>query len=109
LFPTPGILAEADLSAIGMPRARRETIRALASEFRDGHIKFERIVESNSFLERLMEIPGIGKWTAQYVAMRALGEPDAFPAGGAALLSALKLDEPSKLESRAKSWRPWRS
>jgi AraC family transcriptional regulator of adaptative response / DNA-3-methyladenine glycosylase II len=109
LFPTPEILAEADLGAIGMPRARRETIRALARAVRDGHIKFEGIVESNSFLERLMEIPGIGKWTAQYVAMRALGEPDAFPAGDAALISALNLTEPSQLESRAESWRPWRS
>jgi AraC family transcriptional regulator of adaptative response / DNA-3-methyladenine glycosylase II len=109
LFPTPEILADADLSAIGMPRARRETIRALAREVRDGHLKFEGIVESNSFLERLMEIPGIGRWTAQYVAMRALREPDAFPVGDAALLSALKLDDHSQLESRAESWRPWRS
>lgn len=109
LFPTPEILAEADLSAIGMPRARRETIRALARAVREGHIKFEGIVESSSFLERLMDIPGIGKWTAQYVAMRALGEPDAFPNGDAALISALNLEESKQLESRAESWRPWRS
>jgi 3-methyladenine DNA glycosylase/8-oxoguanine DNA glycosylase len=109
LFPTPEILAEADLSAIGMPRARRETIKALARAVRDGHIKFEGIVDSNSLLERLIEIPGIGKWTAQYVAMRALREPDAFPVGDAALISALNLKDPSELESRAESWRPWRS
>jgi 3-methyladenine DNA glycosylase/8-oxoguanine DNA glycosylase len=56
-----------------------------------------------------MEIPGIGKWTAQYVAMRALGEPDAFPVGDAALLSALGLTNSAELERRAETWRPWRS
>src|SRR6202050_1522881 len=77
LFPTPEVLADADLSNIGMPRARGETIRALARAVCNGRISFDGIVESESFLARLMEIPGIGKWTAQYVAMRALGEPDA--------------------------------
>ena len=60
-------------------------------------------------MKRLMEIPGIGKWTAQYVAMRALGEPDAFPVGDAALLSALSLANSADLERRAETWRPWRS
>lgn len=109
LFPTPEILADADLSGIGMPNARRETIRALARAVCDERIKFEGIVESQSFMGLLMEIPGIGKWTAQYVAMRALGEPDAFPAGDAALLSALSLAKSADLERRAEGWRPWRS
>ena len=109
LFPPPEILADADLTDIGMPRARRETIRALARAVCDGRIRFEGIVESTSFLQSLTEIPGIGKWTAQYVAMRALGEPDAFPVGDAALLTALSLTNAAELELRAEAWRPWRA
>ena len=66
-------------------------------------------MESTSFLQSLTEIPGIGKWTAQYVAMRALGEPDAFPVGDAALLTALSLTNHAELELRAEAWRPWRA
>ncbi len=109
LFPPPEILADADLTDIGMPRARRETIRALARAVCDGRIRFEGIVESTSFLQSLTEIPGIGKWTAQYVAMRALGEPDAFPVGDAALLTALSLTNAAELELRAEAWRPWQA
>jgi len=109
LFPGPEILADADLSNIGLTRARRETIRALARAVADGRINFEGIVDRDSLLERLMQIPGIGKWTAQYIAMRALGEPDAFLAGDAALLSALGLQNSAELERRAEAWRPWRS
>jgi AraC family transcriptional regulator of adaptative response / DNA-3-methyladenine glycosylase II len=109
LFPTPETLADADLTGIGLTGARRETIRSLSRAVCDGWINFEGIVESESFLERLKEIPGIGSWTAQYIAMRALGEPDAFPAGDAALLSALNLENSAGLESRAEGWRPWRS
>ncbi|MFZ3332921.1 MAG: hypothetical protein WA197_19955, partial [Candidatus Acidiferrales bacterium] len=64
---------------------------------------------SEAFLTRLCEISGIGKWTAQYVAMRALGETDAFPAGDAALLRALDLTNPQELEQRSEAWRPWRA
>jgi len=109
LFPVPEVLATADLSGIGMPRSRGETIRALARAVCDRRISFDGVVDSESFLEQLMEIPGIGKWTAQYVAMRALGEPDAFPVGDAAVLSALNLTVPAELERRAEAWRPWRA
>ena len=109
LFPLPEVLAAADLSDIGMPRSRGETIRALARAVCERRINFEGVIDSESFLERLMEIPGIGKWTAQYVAMRALGEPDAFPVGDAAVLSALNLSIPAELERRAEAWRPWRA
>jgi hypothetical protein len=66
-------------------------------------------VDCDTLLERLILIPGIGRWTAQYVAMRALGEPDAFLAGDIALLSALKLTNASEFERRMEAWRPWRS
>ena len=74
---------------IGLTGARAETIRALAHAVCSGKISFEGVVDSDAFLDRLCEIPGIGKWTAQYVAMRALGEPDAFPSSDLGLLRAL--------------------
>ena len=109
LFPSPEVLADANVASIGLPRARAETIRALARAVCDGQISFERIVDAGAFLSRLCEIPGIGKWTAQYVAMRALGEPDAFPSGDVGLLRALGLKNGRELEPRAEAWRPWRA
>ena len=109
LFPAPEVLADANLASIGMPGARAETIRALARAVRDGKIKFEGVVDSDAFLNRLCEIPGIGKWTAQYVAMRALREPDAFPSSDIGLLRAMSLESSRELENRAEAWRPWRA
>jgi AraC family transcriptional regulator of adaptative response / DNA-3-methyladenine glycosylase II len=109
LFPSPEVLADANVAGIGLPKARAETIRALARAVCDGQINFERIADTGAFLGRLCEIPGIGKWTAQYVAMRALGEPDAFPSGDIGLVRALGLDSARDLEPRAEAWRPWRA
>ncbi len=109
LFPTPEVLADANIASIGLPAARAETIRTLARAVRGGHIRFDGIVDTEAFLARLCEIPGIGKWTAQYVAMRALGEPDAFPSGDLALLRALGLESFRDLEHRAEAWQPWRA
>src|SRR5580704_9309302 len=109
LFPPPEVLAEAKLVDIGLTGARAETIRSLARAIASGKVKFEGIVNSDAFLDRLCEIPGIGKWTAQYVAMRALGEPDAFPSSDLGLLGALALDSSQELERRAEAWRPWRA
>nr|ALS92299.1 HhH-GPD superfamily base excision DNA repair protein [uncultured bacterium] len=109
LFPTPEILANAKLAGLGLTEERVKTIHALARAVCDGAISFERIVDSDAFLAQLGEIPGVGCWTAQYVAMRALGEPDAFPAGDVGLLRALGLKTSSELERRAEAWRPWRS
>jgi AraC family transcriptional regulator of adaptative response / DNA-3-methyladenine glycosylase II len=109
LFPSPEVVAEAKLSEIGLTGARAETIRTLAGAVCNGKINFEGVVDSEAFLDRLCEIPGIGKWTAQYVAMRALGEPDAFPSSDLGLLHALALDTSRELERRAEAWRPWRA
>lgn len=109
LFPPPEVLADAKLASIGLPRARAETIQALARAVCDGQIRFEGIVDSGAFLNRLCEIPGIGAWTVQYVAMRALREPDAFPSGDLGLLRALGLGSARELERRAEAWRPWRA
>ncbi|HXD32762.1 MAG TPA: AlkA N-terminal domain-containing protein [Pyrinomonadaceae bacterium] len=112
LFPTPEILADAkveSLGRLGLPRKRAETIRALGRAVCRVQISFERIVDSDAFLAQLREILGIDSWTAQYVAMRALGEPDAFPTGDLGLLRALDLKTSGELEKRAEAWRPWRS
>lgn len=109
LFPAPEVLAEAPLGKIGLTRARAETIRMLARAARDGKIRFEGVADTDEFLHRLCEIPGIGRWTAQYVAMRALGEPDAFPSSDLGLLRATGLTNPRELERRSENWRPWRA
>ena len=109
LFPQPQVLADAKLTGIGLPTARAEAIRALARAVCHGEINFEVIPDSEAFLMRLGEVPGIGRWTTQYVAMRALGEPDAFPTGDIGLLRALRLQSPRALEARAEKWRPWRA
>jgi AraC family transcriptional regulator of adaptative response / DNA-3-methyladenine glycosylase II len=109
LFPQPEVLAEAKLANVGLTAARAETIRSLARAVCDGKINFTGIVDSETFLRRLCDIPGIGSWTAQYVAMRALGEPDAFPASDLGLLRAMNLRCTDELERRSELWRPWRS
>jgi AraC family transcriptional regulator of adaptative response / DNA-3-methyladenine glycosylase II len=109
LFPTPEVLADAELAGPGLTRERAETIRALARAVCDGAIRFEQIVDSDAFVAQLREIPGVGRGTAQYVAMRALGEPDAFSTGDVGLRRALGLKTSRELEKRAEAWRPWRS
>ena len=109
LFPPPEVLADAKLGDIGLTGARAETIRSLACAVCGGEINFEGVVDSDAFLNRLCEVPGIGKWTAQYVAMRALGEPDAFPSSDLGLLRAMALGTSRDLEQRAETFRPWRA
>jgi AraC family transcriptional regulator, regulatory protein of adaptative response / DNA-3-methyladenine glycosylase II len=109
LFPTAETLATARLTSVGVTTARAETIRALARAVASGTINFAGVVDSEVFLRRLSEVPGIAQWTAQYVAMRALGEPDAFPSSDLGLLRVLSLDSWRALERRSQRWRPWRA
>jgi 3-methyladenine DNA glycosylase/8-oxoguanine DNA glycosylase len=66
-----------------------------------------------NFIKQLTRIPGIGDWTAQYIAMRALGEPDAFPAADLGIIKALqqgdKRPTPKQILERSEEWRPWRA
>jgi len=109
IFPTPEVLADAKLIGLGLTNKRAETIRTLARAVCDGRISYERVFDTEALLARLVEIPGIGKWTAQYVAMRSFGESDAFPSGDLGLLHALGLKSSVELEKRAESWKPWRA
>jgi AraC family transcriptional regulator, regulatory protein of adaptative response / DNA-3-methyladenine glycosylase II len=108
-FPTPEALADATLANIGLTGARAETIRSLARAVCSGKINFEEVVDAGTFLNRLCEIPGIGNWTAQYVAMRALGEPNAFPSSDLRLQRTMALGTSRALEQRAEGWKPWRA
>jgi AraC family transcriptional regulator, regulatory protein of adaptative response / DNA-3-methyladenine glycosylase II len=109
IFPQPETLARADVASIGLPKARARTIQAFARFMMHPEHSFERIADSSLFLEQLCSIPGFGQWTAQYVAMRALGDPDAFPSGDLGLLRGLGLKSVRELEQRAEIWRPWRA
>jgi len=113
LFPQPTMLANADLARIGLPRARAATIRALATSVTRGGLILDASQGLEEAVERLCALPGMGPWTAHYIAMRALGEPDAFPSTDLGLRRALgngagplPATEVSRL---AEAWRPWRA
>ncbi|WP_334177674.1 AlkA N-terminal domain-containing protein [Pseudoxanthomonas sp.] len=113
LFPTPDALADAALTEIGLTRARADTIRGLSRALLDGRVDFnpERTLED--FAARWIALPGIGPWTAHYMALRALGHPDAFPADDLVLQKAVPTDgvrmTAKALTARAEAWRPWRA
>jgi AraC family transcriptional regulator, regulatory protein of adaptative response / DNA-3-methyladenine glycosylase II len=112
LFPTAASLAEADLGPIGATRAQARSVRALAAAVAAGELAIEAPTGLDELVERLRRLPGIGPWTAQYVAMRACGEPDAFPAGDLGLRRAAGNGRPlsaRELSRRAEAWRPWRA
>lgn len=109
VFPSAGLLAEADLASVGLTRSRADTVRSFARAVHDSQIRLDGVLDTAALLQQLCEIHGIGNWTAQYVAMRALGEPDAFPIGDLGLLRALDLKNVRDLERRAEAWRPWRA
>jgi AraC family transcriptional regulator, regulatory protein of adaptative response / DNA-3-methyladenine glycosylase II len=109
IFPQPEILAEADIASIGLPKARAQTIRQFARFVLDHNVTFEGVLDPEALLQELCGIPGFGRWTAQYVAMRALGDPDAFPSGDVGLLREFGLTSVRDLERRAEVWRPWRA
>jgi AraC family transcriptional regulator of adaptative response / DNA-3-methyladenine glycosylase II len=115
IFPTPARVAAADLSTLGMPRARIAALGALANAaMADGKL-LDPVGTYEEAVERLLALPGFGPWTAQYWALRALRDSDAFPAADVALLrspvveSNGKRPTPKALLVRAESWRPWRA
>ncbi len=112
VFPQPAQLADAPLETIGLPRSRAATIRALARAVLDGRLQFGAGQRLDEFVARATALPGIGPWTAHYLAMRGLAQPDAFPAGD--LILQQVLGAPDRLseratEARSQAWRPWRS
>ncbi len=111
-FPAPATLVEAPLESIGLPRTRAATLRAVALACAEGRLDFSRAQTLEQFIQQAVALPGIGPWTAHYMALRAMGMPDAFPAGDLVLQQVLgqgqRLSERAT-EARSQAWRPWRA
>lgn len=103
VFPHPETLADADVAAIGIPGARAETIRQLARAAFTGALRLGASAPFDETRAALVALPGIGPWTAEYVALRVLRDPDAYPAGDLGLRHA------GATLARAEAWRPWRA
>ncbi len=116
LFPTPAVLAAASgdaLGQLGIVKQRQLAIQAIARAVLEQRLQLHNCVDVASTMAHLRELPGVGDWTAQYIAMRALRWPDAFPAGDVALQKALGVRDcknPARAALDASlAWQPWRS
>jgi len=111
-FPSPAEVAAAGAPALarcGLTPARARTIAALAEAVAAGGLTLTPDADVDATLARLLAIPGIGPWTAHYIAMRALRWPDAFLANDLVVLRALKETRPALAQAQSEAWRPWRS
>ena len=112
VFPTAATLADADLRAIGMPSARATAVSRFAQAVATGEVRVDGALDLDGLVGSLVQLPGIGPWTAHYLALR-LGERDAFPAGDLGLRRAMgahgEKAAPAAVAARAESWRPWRA
>ncbi|MFL6158323.1 MAG: AlkA N-terminal domain-containing protein [Marmoricola sp.] len=109
LFPTAEVLAEVEPESIAMPRARGRALAACAAAIRDGEVQLDRSADRGETRAALLALPGVGPWTADYIAFRVLGDPDVFlptDLGVKNAAEALGIDD---LAVRSESWRPWRS
>ncbi len=112
LFPSPQTVAAADpadIGRLGIVRQRVRALQALATEVAAGRIVLERGAPLLPTLQALQALPGIGDWTAQVLAMRALAWPDAWPATDIGLMNALGTRDPKRVRQIAEAWRPWRA
>ncbi|SBV96901.1 Metal-binding domain of Ada [uncultured delta proteobacterium] len=113
-FPSASDIAALDgdiadrFGPLGVTRARANTIRALALKIASGEIDCTLPVQPEAAIEKLLAVPGIGIWTAQYIAMRAMGWPDAFPHTDYGVKKALASFSEDEIVRLAESWRPWR-
>ncbi|MGY2231778.1 DNA-3-methyladenine glycosylase family protein [Pseudomonas tolaasii] len=114
VFPEPQVLAAADLATLGMPKARGRTLSGVAQALLDDPELFAPKASLKEGVARLVALPGIGDWTAQYIAMRQMREADAFASGDIGLINALAALEGGpvsarQLLARAEAWRPVRA
>ncbi len=110
-FPPAEVVADADLDGLGLTGARMQALTAFASAVRDGDVRLDGSVSLDELVRSVVALPGLGDWTAQYLALR-LGEPDAFPAGDLGLRKALAngtVPTAREVADRAEAWRPWRA
>jgi AraC family transcriptional regulator of adaptative response / DNA-3-methyladenine glycosylase II len=113
-FPDAPAVADGDLSGLGMPGARRRALAAIARAAVDDPRLFEPLDTVEKTVDRLRAIHGVGDWTAHYIALRAVHDPDAFPASDLGLLRSAAARNgarptPAELLRRAERWRPWRA
>ena len=112
-FPSAEAVAADDLSGVGLTGARTRALRALAEAVAAGAVVLEPGADLAATRRALLALPGVGPWTADYVAMRALGDPDAIPPADLGLRQALRSlggpKDAKALAARAERWRPWRS
>jgi AraC family transcriptional regulator, regulatory protein of adaptative response / DNA-3-methyladenine glycosylase II len=112
-FPSVDQLADIDPAHLAVPESRRRTLSALIAGLADGSVVLDAGCDWDAARTQLLAIPGIGLWTAEVIAMRGLGDPDAFPISDLGLrLAAKQLGlpaEPQELTARSSPWRPWRS
>ena len=109
LFPTPATLAKLDPETLPMPRSRGRALVGLAAAIERGDVRLDRSADRAETREAMLALPGIGPWTADYVLMRALGDPDVFlptDLGVRHAATRLHIDDPAR---RSEAWRPWRS
>ena len=112
LTPTPQRIAEAsadDLGSLGIIRSRGRSIVAVAAEIASGRLRLEGGADPERTISELVGLPGIGAWTAHYIAMRALRWPDAFPKEDVVLRKRLGGISAAEADARSQAWRPWRS
>jgi AraC family transcriptional regulator, regulatory protein of adaptative response / DNA-3-methyladenine glycosylase II len=113
IFPAVQVVAGADPASLALPRSRRESFAALATALAAGQVDLSIGGDWQEARLRLAELPGLGPWTIETIAMRALGDPDAFPGTDLGVrLAAARLclpDTPAALAGRAAAWRPWRA
>lgn len=112
LFPAAERIAAlevAEVAALGLPAARARTVLAIAQAVARGGLDLRPGADLDPTLDALGALPGVGEWTAQYIAMRALAWPDAFPQSDLGVLKALGTRDPRHALAAAEAWRPWRS
>ncbi len=112
LFPEAATIAALPwerIARIGMPSGRARTLLALAREVAEGRLVLSPNADIDTTLERLRSLPGVGEWTAQYIAMRALAWPDAFPHTDLGVMKALGETSPRRVLAAGEAWRPWRA
>ena len=110
--PNPEAIAEAsvaDIRALGVPEKRAQTIKLAATAVAERDLILVPGSDPDAAMQSLVTIPGIGEWTADYVAMRALAWPDAFPSGDLGVKKALRLTNRKEILARAREWQPWRA
>jgi AraC family transcriptional regulator of adaptative response / DNA-3-methyladenine glycosylase II len=112
LFPSAATIAAAraeDIGTLGIVRQRVKALQALALALVEGRLRLEPGASVDDTLATLVALPGIGDWTAQVIAMRALAWPDAWPVADIGLMNALGTRDRAELLAQAEPWRPWRA